>query len=120
MSDKIQRVERHIFTNRKDLEEICHASKNLYNYTLYCTRQSFIKTGKLPREFDLTTLWNSKNRQQGDFTSMPSAQTAQQTVKLVYRNWKSWFKSLKAYKAEPWKFKSKPKMPNFNYWKCHE
>jgi len=111
--NKLQRVERHVFTNRKDLEEICHASKNLYNYTLYCTRQSFIKTGKLPREYDLTSLWNSKNRQQVDFLSMPSAQTAQQTVKLVYKNWKSWFEALKAYKAEPWKFKSKPKMPKY-------
>ena len=34
----IQRAERHIFFT-KDFDEICHKSKNLYNYCNYILRQ---------------------------------------------------------------------------------
>jgi len=108
---KLQRVERHIFVKNKKFDELTYLSKNLYNYANFVVRQSFIKTGKLPREYDLTGKFAKRN--QVDYKSMPSAQSAQQTIKLLFKNWKSFFKANKEYNKNPSKFKARPKMPSY-------
>jgi putative transposase len=110
---KLQRVERHIFVKHKKFDELTYLSKNLYNYANYVLRQSFIKTGKLPSEYDLTAKWNAKHRGQVDFLAMPSAKVAQQVVKLLFKNWKSFFEANKEYKKNPSKFKARPKLPKY-------
>jgi putative transposase len=112
---KLQRVERHIIVKNKRLDELTYLSKNLYNYANYCMRQSFIKTGKLPKEYDLTTKWNAKHRGQADFLTMPTSHTAKQAIKLLFKNWKSFFKASKEYKKNPSKFKARPKMPKYKH-----
>jgi len=47
-----------------------------------------------------------------DYKKLP-AQTSQQVIKLLYKNWKSYFKSIKSYNRHPDKFKSKPKIPKY-------
>ena len=111
MSGKLQRVERHIFVKDVKFNELTFLSKNLYNYANYCIRQSFFKTSRLPREFDLTTKF--AKRSQSDYKAMPSAQSAQQVVKLLFKNWKSYFAAIKEYKKNPLKFKKAPKMPQY-------
>ena len=88
----LRRVERHIITktdkNYEAIKEICHKSKNLYNYANYILRKSFFETNKLPNEYDLVKILTNEN--QNDYRALP-AQTAQQTIKLLFKNWKSFF-----------------------------
>lgn len=105
----MNRVERHQKQD-KELKNLCHLSKNLYNYANYCLRQSFIKTSKLPREFDLTAKLARRN--QADYRALP-AQTSQQVIKLLYKNWKSFFKANRDYKKNPSKYLGRPKLPKY-------
>jgi putative transposase len=41
------------------------------------------------------------------------AQTSQQIIKQVFKNWWSWARALKAYKSNPAKFKGFPKIPSY-------
>ena len=108
------RTERHIIDknniNYNNCKEIYHLSKNLYNYVNYILRQSFFETKRLPSEYDITTLL-AKNNQQ-DFRALPS-NVSQQTVKLVFKAWRSFFMVLKSYKKDKSKFKSNPKLPKY-------
>ena len=108
------RTERHIIDknniNYKNCIEICHLSKNLYNYVNYILRQSFLATKRLPSEYEITTLLAKDN--QVDFRALPS-NVSQQTVKLVFKAWKSFFKALKSYKKDKSRFKSNPKLPKY-------
>lgn len=110
----LRRVERHIITktdkNYEAIKEICHKSKNLYNYANYILRKSFFETNKLPNEYDLVKILTNEN--QNDYRALP-AQTAQQTIKLLFKNWKSFFKASKAYKKDKSKFKGRPRIPKF-------
>lgn len=110
----LRRVERHIITktdkNYEAIKEICHKSKNLYNYANYILRKSFFETSKLPNEYDLVKILTAQN--QDDYRSLP-AQTAQQTIKLLFKNWKSFFKAVKAYQQDKSKFKARPRIPKF-------
>ena len=106
----MNRVERHIVKEDKELNNLCWLSKNLYNYANYCLRQSFIKTGKLPSEYELTKKF--AKREQVDYKALP-AQTAQQVIKLLYKNWKSFFSAIKDYKKNPSKYKGRPKLPKY-------
>ena len=57
--NKIQRVERHIIKQSdkrfKRIKELCHLSKNLYNYANYQIRKVWISdNSNFPKEYDLT------------------------------------------------------------------
>ncbi|SQE24366.1 transposase, IS605 OrfB family [Campylobacter jejuni subsp. doylei] len=110
----MQRVERHIIKpNDKrfnSIKEICHKSKNLYNYANYIIRQDFIANESIPKEYDLTT--KLAKEKQADYISLP-AQSSQQTIKLLYKNYKSFFKALKSYQKNKSKFTSNPKLPKY-------
>jgi putative transposase len=105
------RVEQHIIKHNHQhyelLESFLHASKNLYNYALYKTRQAFFNNEKIPR---LNELDKDKNV---DYRSMPTAQSAQQTLKLVEQAWTGYFASIKSYNDNPEKFNGKPRLPNY-------
>ena len=107
----LQRVERHIIMQSETLNELTHLSKNLYNYANYQIRQYFFKTGKMLGEFDLTLELAREN--QFDYRAMPTAQSAQQTIKLLFKNWKSFFKSIEGYKLNPKKYLGRPKLPKY-------
>ena len=114
MKNKVQRVERHIIQkgryNYQEIQTICHLSKNLYNYINYILRQSFFETGKIPGEYEISTQLAKEN--QVDFRALP-AQVSQQTIKLVFKAWKSFFSALKSYKKDKSKFTSNPKPPRY-------
>ena len=68
------------------VRELTHNSKNLYNATLYATRQHFFNTGKfLTYNQAYHVMKNSE-----EYKSLP-AQSAQQTMKVVERSFKSFF-----------------------------
>ena len=92
----------------ENLSRLCHLSKNLYNEGNYLIRQEFLTTGKWIRYNSLYNLLKfSKNYQH-----LP-AQTAQQVLKILERNWKSFFKVIKVWGKNKEKFLGKPKLPNY-------
>ena len=114
MTSKVQRAERHIIRkgghNYLEVQTVCHLSKNLYNYVNYILRQSFFETGTIPGEYEISTKLAKEN--QDDFRALP-AQVSQQTIKLLFRAWKSFFSTLKAYKKDKSRFNRNPKPPKY-------
>jgi putative transposase len=106
----MQRVERHIIKWNKQLDDLCFKSKNLYNYVNYLIRQEFINSHKLLNEYKLTGQLAKEN--QIDYRSLP-AQTSQQIIKLLFKNWISFFRSIKDWKKHPNKYKGKPNLPGY-------
>lgn len=72
--------------NLKIIKELTHNSKNLYNATLYATRQHFFNTGKFLKYNQAYHVMKDSP----DYKFLPS-QAAQQTMKVVERSFKSFF-----------------------------
>ena len=114
MSKFVSRAERHVITkydkNYNNIKELCHRCKNLYNYCNYILRHSLFKGEGLPGEYNLMGLLAREN--QDDYRALP-AQTAQQIIKLLYKNWKAYFQSLKSYQKDKTKFTGCPRIPKY-------
>ena len=111
----MQRVERHIIVDSHALNELTFKAKNLYNVANYDIRQTFIFTGLMPSEYDLTTFFANIN--QPDYRALPfeakvfveqkllpRIQTSQQVIKLLFKNWTSYFAAIREWKKNPSKF----------------
>lgn len=113
---KINRVERHIIKpNHKHynlLNEFCYKSKNLYNYANYIIRQEFIKNGNWIRYNNLDKILKQEENN-FDYKNMPLASCSQQCLKLLDKNWKSFFQSIKDYNQNPSKYLGRPKLPKY-------
>lgn len=111
-TELVKRVEKHIIDKSHNLygycDEVCFASKNLYNLANYTLRQEFIKTSLWIRTTQLDKLLKSSEA----YRALP-AQTAQQTLRLLDKNWVSFFEANKSYKENPTKFKARPKLPKY-------
>lgn len=109
-----QRVEKHMIRQRhkyyKMLHELCHLSKNLYNHANYEIRQAFIKEGKWLRYEEIDRILKA-DKEYPDYAAMPTAQSAQQTLRILDRNWKSWFASLRDWREHKDKYRGKPACP---------
>ena len=110
----LQRVERHIVNknniNYKAIDTLCSKSKNLYNYVNYIIRQSFIANSIIPEEYDLVKQFHDKHDEV--YYDM-CGNTNQQCMKLLYKNWKSFFKAIKDYSKNPFKYLGRPKLPGY-------
>ena len=110
----LSRVERHVVKradkNYNNIKELCHRCKNLYNYCNYILRQSLFRQEGLPREYELVGLLTREN--QDDYRALP-AQTSQQVIKLLYKNWKSYFQALRSYQRDKSKFLGCPRIPKY-------
>ena len=99
--------------NKKIYEEIdllCWKSKNLYNSGLYEIRQHFFNTGKYLNYYELDKLF--KNNDQKDYRNLPT-KSSQQTLKLLDKNFISFFNAYKDYKVNPNKYLGKPSLPKY-------
>lgn len=76
----------------EEILDLCHKSKNLYNASLYEIRQRYFKDKKYLSYVELDRYFKESNNI--DYRSLPS-QTAQQTMRLVDQNFKSFFKLIK-------------------------
>ena len=107
-------TERHIIkkdnTLFKEMDNLCFLSKNLYNAGLYMIRQHFFKTKKMLSYVQLQALMVKENNV--DFRALPS-KVSQQTLRLLEKNFKSFFSALKSYNSTPSKFKSRPRLPKY-------
>lgn len=114
--ERATRVEKQVIkSNHKFfplLIDFCHKSKNLYNHANYIVRQAWIKEKKWFRYEQLYKLLKEEE-EYPDFREMPTAQSAQQTLRFLDRNWKSFFASIKDWKNNKEKYTGRPKLPNY-------
>ena len=96
----------------KMLREFCHLSKNLYNHANYLIRQAFTDKKEYLSYAKVDKLLKA-DTEYPDYRAMPSAQAAQQTLRLLDKNWRSFFAAIRDWKAHPEKYKDCPKLPNY-------
>ena len=112
----VQRVEKHIIRPSSShyamLDNFCFLSKNLYNHANYMLRQEFIKNKKFISHGELDKLLRS-DQAYPDYRAMPTAQSAQQILRLLEKNWKSFFKSIKDWAKNKEKYTGRPKLPKY-------
>lgn len=106
----MQLVERHIRINDKEVEDVCFKSARLYNFCNYYMRQSHFGHVQKFKEYELSKLLAEYNQE--DYRNLPS-QTSQQIIKLLFKNWKSFYKSIKDFKKNPSKYTGRPKPPKY-------
>jgi len=96
------------------LDRFCFASKNLYNQALYRVRQDFCtEKGYLNYNAIDISFKRDNGLNNGDYKAMPTAQSAQQTLMLLHRNWLSFFAATKQYEQTPELFAGKPGLPKY-------
>jgi len=118
-------VERHIIKQNnklwKEMDLLSFLSKNIYNYANYLVRQKFIETTKQKENGEVkhATYLNYYDirrmvLKQIDYCSLPR-KVSNQTLMLLDKNWKSFFKSIKDWKKNPYKYNGIPKLPNYKH-----
>lgn len=112
----LKRVERHRLKHSSQfysmLREFCHRSKNLYNHGNYLIRKMFIDDGKWMRYGEVYSLLKT-DVEYSDYQDMPTAQAAQQTLRILDKNWVSFFSAIKDWKKHPEKYNGRPKLPKY-------
>lgn len=112
----IQQVEKHVIKKSHPYYnmfcEYTHLAKNLYNHANYLVRNEFVETGKWLRYSELDKILK-QDFDYPDYRNMPSAQSAQQVLRLLETNWKSFFNSIKDWSKNKEKYSGKPKLPKY-------
>lgn len=109
---KVQRAERIII--KKDhpkfqlIDEMCFNSKNLYNEANYAIRQEFIENNNYINYYDM-----NKEFKTHENYKLCMSQPANCTLRLLDKNWKSYFASIKDWKKNPSKYLGMPKLPKY-------
>ena len=108
----MQLVERRVIKSNhsiyKQIDEMCFASKNLYNFANFNVRQSFFFGGKasVPKYESLYHIMKDSEQ----YKALP-AKISQQVLKLVAQNWTAFFAALTEYRSDWSKFTGEPKPP---------
>lgn len=109
MAKLVTRTETHRISSNNDyfvmLSEFCHRSKNLYNSANYVINKENLGS-------NYYEIYESV-KDSVDYKSMPTAVSAQQTLKRLSGNWSGFFGSLKFFKKNPDKFLGMPKPPGY-------
>lgn len=109
---KVQRVEQIIIRKShpkfKVIDQQCFHSKNLYNEANYIIRQEFIENGKYLNYYDMNKVLKTHENYKLTFS-----QPANCTLRLLDKNWKSYFRSIKDWKQQPEKYLGMPKLPKY-------
>lgn len=123
----MQLAEQHIIKKNhflfEEIDMTCFLSKNLYNKANYIIRQEFINTSK-EKEAGLREKanWIRYNQLQKmlqddkdfDYYQLPT-KVSQQVLKLLDKNWKSFFKSIRDWKKNPSKYLGQPSLPKYKH-----
>ena len=109
---KVQRCEQIIIKKShpkfKIIDEMCFHSKNLYNEANYVIRQKFIESGEYIPYKDMNLEFKTHENYKLTFS-----QPANCTLRLLDKNWKSYFASIKDWKEHPNKYLGMPKLPKY-------
>jgi putative transposase len=121
----MQLVERHIINSNhslfKEIDAVAFLSKNLYNKANYIIRKEFIRTRKEKENGNLKNAnWIKYRELQKvlqddkdiDYTSLP-AKVSQHVLKLLDKNWKSFFASIRDWKKNPQNYIGRPNLPKY-------
>ena len=99
---KLQLTQQIVVSNKNSkfaqLDELCFLSKNLYNVALYHIRQYYKETNKYLSYNKLTKLLSNSNNL--DYRAIPYAQSAQQVLKQVDKQYKAFYASIKSKKMQ--------------------
>lgn len=90
------------------LHQLCFQTKNLYNRAMFLFKQYYYQTKKYLSYQQL----DRKLKKEECYKILP-AHTAQHTLKLLTRNWKSFRQARKEYKVHPQVFLAKPRPPKY-------
>lgn len=111
---ELKRIEKHIIRKGhplfKEVDHVCFLSKNLYNYVNYCIRQSYFHTKKIMGEYELDSKLTKRN--QRDFRALPN-NVSQQIIRVIFQNWKFYFRAIKDFNKNKSKYTSEPKIPRY-------
>lgn len=114
--NKAIRVERHIIKENdkhyRILDDFCFKSKNLYNFANYHIRKEFVENNSFISYVKMDKLMKQEGKDL-DYRNMPSAQSAQQCLKLLEKNWKSFFSAIKDWNKNKDKYTGRPKLPKY-------
>jgi IS605 OrfB family transposase len=105
---KVLRAERIEVAYHPALSRICHQAKNLYNRANFLIKTSLKQTSKLLFYFNL----DKQLKQEECYRVLP-VHVAQQTLKLLSRCWKSYFRAKQEWKKNPDNFFAMPNPPNY-------
>jgi len=109
---KVSRVERHNINKNhpmyKIVDELSFKSKNVYNYANYIIRQEFVNNKKWIRYVDL-----SKQIKHTDCFMDLGSNSSQMTLRILDKNWKSFFVAIKDWTKNPSKYLGRPKLPKY-------
>ena len=110
------RAEKHIIKSSDNhfslILSFCKQSKNLYNHANYLIRQEFTQNKKLLNYGDLDKILKA-DEEYPDYQNMPTAQSAQQILRLLDKNWKAFMVSIKDWSKNKEKYLGRPKLPNY-------
>ena len=90
------------------IDQQCFYSKNLYNEANYAIRQEFINNSNYINYYDMNKEFKTHENYKLTFS-----QPANCTLRLLDKNWKSFFKAIKDWKLHPEKYLGKPKLPKY-------
>jgi len=105
---KVLRTEQIWIKGDENIQKLCHISKNLYNEANYVVRQELFKTGKRIGYNKL----DKQLKKSENYRTLP-AQTAQQILRALERNWKSFFNAMDEWREHPEKFNERPRPPKY-------
>jgi putative transposase len=123
----MQLVERHIISNShryfKEIDQLAFLSKNLYNRANYIIRQEFINTSN-KKQIGLLKRANwigykqlqqhLQNDNDHDYCRLPR-KVSQWVLKILDKNWVSFFASIRDYKRCQEKYKQRPSLPGYKH-----
>ena len=92
----------------KTIDEMCSHSKDLYNEANFIIRQEFLNNGKyIPYQ------QMNKNMKTHDNYKLCMSQPANCTLRLLNKNWMSYFKAIKDWNKHKEKYLGMPRLPNY-------
>ncbi len=112
----VQRIEKQIIKSTNEyysmLDDFCFKSKNLYNHANYLVRQEFTQNDKWLRYGDMDKILKADSKFP-DYKAMPTAQSAQQILRLLEKDWKSFFTAIQDWSKNKDKYLGRPKLPKY-------
>jgi transposase len=104
-------VERHLIKSNhafyQECDNLSFLAKNLYNAANYIYRQNFFANQKTDAVAVYHQLKNGT-----DYKALP-AKISQEVLRMLFKNWQSYYAAHREYLADPSKFKAPPKIPNY-------
>ena len=112
----VQRVEKHLIKQNNSFYpmfcDFAYKSKNLYNHANFLVRNEFVKNNKWLRYGEMDKILKA-DLEFDDYKQMPTAQSAQQTLRLLEKDWKSFFTAIKDWSKHKDKYLGRPKLPKY-------